>query len=42
MVDGKIHDKEITNINPQDIESMTVVKDNPEYPNGLIEIKLKK
>ncbi len=42
MVDGKIHDKESTNINPQAIESMTVVKDNPEYPNGLIEIKLKK
>ncbi len=42
MVDGKIYDKGIKDIDPQDIESMTVIKDNPEYPNGLIEIKLKK
>ncbi len=31
----------LKNINPADIESMSVWKDNPEYPNGVIEIKTK-
>lgn len=42
MIDGKIYDGVINEINPETIESMTVRKNLPEYPNGLIEIKLKK
>lgn len=31
----------LKSINPADIESMSVWKDNPEYPHGVIEIRTK-
>lgn len=39
-VDGK-KTTDIDNIDPETIESITVYKEKPEYPNGYIEIKLK-
>ena len=32
----------LDNIDPENIESISVFKDKPEYPNGLVEITLKK
>ena len=45
MIDGKLMPEsfDMNSINPNDIESITVLKDNEEeYPNGLISIVLKK
>ena len=40
-VDGKKVNT-LDNIKPENIESISVFKDKPEYPNGLVEITLKK
>ncbi len=42
FVDGKLYTGDINSISPDDIESITVHKDRTEYPDGLLEIKLKK
>lgn len=36
-----IPNEELTSVNPEAIESISVWKDQPEYPNGVIEIKTK-
>lgn len=42
MIEGKLVDyATLKKLNPANIESMTVRKDSPEHPYGLIEIKLK-
>lgn len=41
LVDGKPCD-DLKKINPSDIASITVRKDSPDYPDGLVEITLKK
>lgn len=41
-VNGEPYSGNIEDINPEDIESITVRRDMPEHPNGLIEIVLKK
>lgn len=42
-IDGVIMDEnfDMNSLNPSQIESMTIVKNNPDFPNGLIKIKLK-
>ena len=41
FVNGELYTKSINELAPGDIESMTIVKDDPEYPNGKIMIELK-
>lgn len=41
FVDGKLFTGSLNELNPSDIESMTVVKDDPAYPNGKIMIEMK-
>lgn len=42
LVDGKVYNGFIQDIDPNKIESITVWKDNPSYPNGVVDIKMKK
>lgn len=42
FVDGKMYTGSIKNIDPDAIESITVIKNDPAYPEGRIEISLKK
>ena len=42
FVDGTLFTGDINSISPDDIESITVHKDRPEYPDGLLDITLKK
>lgn len=41
FVDGKLFTGSLNDLNPSDIKSMTVVKDDPAYPNGKIMIEMK-
>lgn len=41
FVNGQLFTKELSTISPNDIASMTVVKDDPAYPQGKIMISLK-
>lgn len=43
LVDGKLSDIDaLSKINPNDIQEITVKKDNPDYPDGLLIVTLKK
>ncbi len=41
FVDGKLHEGGIRDINPEDISSMTIRKDDPAYPQGKVMIETK-
>ena len=42
FVDGQLYHGELSSLDPSEIESMTIVKNRTDYPQGVIEIKLKK
>ena len=42
FIDGKKYEGKLNDLKPENIESITVRKDNPEYPDGVMEIVLKK
>ncbi len=42
FVEGKLFTGSLSEINPADIKSMTIVKDDPDYPQGVIMIELAK
>lgn len=42
MIGGTVYEGDLKSIDPNQIESITVRKDDPKYPTGVIEITLKK
>lgn len=42
FVDGEPYNNDINTIDPETIQSVTVSKDSPGYPNGRVDIRLKK
>ena len=42
IINGEHYDGDLNSIKPETIESIVVIKDKPDFPNGLIEITLKK